>query len=279
LTLAAAGPNVKFKDHVVLITGASSGIGAALARELAREGAKLVLLARRRERLEALSAELTAAGSQVLVHVGDVTQRAELDAAVALAVAHYGRLDMAVANAGFGVVGPVEKLGVGDYRRQFDTNVFGVIETIQAALPELRKTRGRLVLIGSVAGYISMPNASPYSMSKYAVRALADALRPELRPHGVAVTLISPGFITSEIRQIDNRGVYHPVEKNPLPAWLVMPAEVAARKIVSAVYRRRREAIITGHGKLLVWLQRFAPWVLRLAAHRGVRGRAEPRRN
>jgi len=270
---------VKFRDHVVLITGASSGIGAALARELAREGAKLVLLARRRERLEGLCAELTAAGSQVLAHVGDVTQRADLDAAVALAIAHYGRLDMAVANAGFGVVGPVEKLGVEDYRRQFDTNVFGVLETIKACLAELRKARGRLVLIGSVAGYVSMPNASPYSMSKFAIRALADAIGPELRPHGVAVTLISPGFIASEIRQVDNRGVYHPVAKNPLPAWLVMPADVAARKIVAATYRRRREAIITAHGKAFVWLQRFAPWVFRLTARRGVRGRPEPKRN
>jgi short-subunit dehydrogenase len=269
---------VKFRDQVVLITGASSGIGAALARELAREGAKLVLLARRRERLEALRAELTAAGAEVLVHVGDVTRRADLDAAVALAIAQHGRLDMAVANAGFGVVGPVEKLGVEDYRRQFDTNVFGVIETIKACLAELRKARGRLVLIGSVAGYISMPNASPYSMSKFAIRALAEAIGPELRPHGVAVTLISPGFITSEIRQVDNRGVYHPVAKNPLPAWLVMPAEVAAKKIVSAAYRRRREVLITAHGKALVFLQRFAPWVLRLSAGRGVKGRAEPKR-
>ncbi len=269
---------MKFRDHVVLITGASSGIGAALARELAREGAKLVLLARRRERLEDLCAELTAAGSQVLVHLGDVTQRAELDAAVALAVAHYGRLDMAIANAGFGVVGPVEKLAVGDYRRQFATNVFGVLETIQAALPELRKTRGRLLLIGSVAGYVSMPGSSPYSMSKFAVRALAEALAPELRPDGVAVTLISPGFIASEIRQVDNQGVHHGHAKERLPAWLVMPAELAAKKIVSAAYRRRREAIITVHGKVFVWLQRFAPWVFRLAARRGVRGRGEPKR-
>jgi NAD(P)-dependent dehydrogenase (short-subunit alcohol dehydrogenase family) len=269
---------VKFRDHVVLITGASSGIGAALARELAREGAKLVLLARRRERLDALCAELAAAGTPVVAHTGDVTRRTDLDAAVALAVASFGRLDMAVANAGFGVVGPIEKLGVEDYRRQFDTNVFGVLETIKACLAELRKTRGRLVLIGSVAGYVSMPNASPYSMSKFAIRALAEAIGPELRPHGVAVTLISPGFITSEIRQVDNRGVYHPVAKNPLPAWLVMPAEVAARKIVSAAYRRRREALITAHGRLAVWLQRFAPSVLRLAAGRGVRGRAEPKR-
>src|SRR5688572_26130696 len=106
---------MKFQGHAVLITGASSGIGAALARELAREGAQLVLMARRRERLEALSAELAAAGAQAVVHVGDVRHRADLDAAVARTLERYGRLDMAVANAGFGVVGPLEKLSVEDY--------------------------------------------------------------------------------------------------------------------------------------------------------------------
>jgi short-subunit dehydrogenase len=269
---------VKFRDDVVLITGASSGIGAALARELGREGARLVLMARRRERLEELCAELEAAGAQAVAHVGDVTRRADLDAAVALAVERFGRLDMAVANAGFGVVGKVAKLEVEDYRRQFDTNVFGVIETIKACLAELQKTRGRLVLIGSVAGYISTPRASPYSMSKFAIRALALALEPELRASGVSVTLISPGFIESEIRQVDNRGVRHPDAKEPVPRWMLMSAEVAAKKIVLAAHRRRREAIITLHGKLFVLLARFAPWVLRLAMRRGVTGRPEPKR-
>ena len=269
---------MKFRDHAVLITGASSGIGAALARELASEGARLVLMARRRERLDALCTELAAAGARAVTHVGDVTKRADLDAAVALAVERYGRLDVAIANAGFGVVGPLAKLGVEDYRRQFETNVFAAIETSKACLAELVKTRGRLVLIGSVAGYISTPNASPYAMSKFAIRAFAEALRPELAPQGVAVTLISPGFVTSEIRQVDNRGGWHEHAKDPLPTWLPMPADVAARKIVSAVYRRRREAVITVHGKVLVWLSRFAPWTLRLAARRGVRGRPEPKR-
>ena len=268
---------MKFQGQAVLITGASSGIGAALARELAREGARLVLMARRRDRLDSLCAEL--APAEAVVHVGDVTQRADLDAAVALAVERYGRLDMAVANAGFGVVGPLAKLNVEDYRRQFETNVFAAIETSKACLAELLKSRGRLVLIGSVAGYISTPNASPYAMSKFAIRAFAEALRPELAPHGVAVTLISPGFVTSEIRQVDNRGGWHAHAKDPLPSWLPMPADVAAKKIISAVYRRRREAIITVHGKILVWLSRFAPWVLRLAMRRGVTGRPEPRRS
>src|SRR6185436_15919596 len=164
---------MKFEGHAALITGASSGIGAALARELAREGARLVLMARRRERLDALCAELAVAGAQAGVHVGDVTKRAGLDAGVALAVERYGRLDIAVANAGFGVVGPLAKLGVEDYRRQFETNVFAAIETSKACLAELLKAQGRLVLIGSVAGYISTPNASPYAMSKFAIRAFA----------------------------------------------------------------------------------------------------------
>lgn len=269
---------MKFGHHVVLITGASSGIGAALARELGREGARLVLMARRRERLDVLCAELAAAGTSAVTHVGDVTRRADLDAAVALAVERYGRLDMTVANAGFGVVGTIETLEVEDYRRQFETNVFGVLETVKACLPELHKTRGRLVLVGSVAGYISTPRASPYSMSKFAIRALALALAPELAPRGVTVTLISPGFIASEIRQVDNRGVRHAHAREPVPAWLLMPAEVAARKIATAAYRRRREAIVTLHGKVFVWLARFAPWVLRLAMRRGVTGRPEPKR-
>jgi short-subunit dehydrogenase len=270
---------MRFQGCAVLITGASSGIGAALARELAREGARLVLMARRRERLEALCAELAATGAQAIAHVGDVTRRADLDAAVALAVERYERLDMAVANAGFGVVGPLEELDVEDYRRQFETNVFAVLETSKACLDELRKTRGRLVLIGSVAGYVSTPSASPYAMSKFAIRALALALRPELEPHGVTVTLISPGFIESEIRQVDNRGAHHPFAKDPLPTWLPMPAQVAAKRIVSAAHRRRREAIITLHGKVLVWVQRFAPWLIRLAVRRGARGRPEPKQS
>jgi short-subunit dehydrogenase len=270
---------MKFRDHVVLITGASSGIGAALARELACEGARLVLMARRRERLDELCAELAAGKAEAVTHVGDVTQRADLDAAVALAVARFGRLDVAIANAGFGVVGPLEKLDVEDYRRQFETNVFALLATCKACIAELRKTRGRLALVGSVASYISTPNASPYAMSKFAVRALAEALGPELAPDGVSVTLISPGFVESEIRQVDNRGGWHPKAKDPLPSWLPMRTDVAAKKIVSAVYRRRREAIITFHGKVLVWLSRFAPWTLRLAMRGGIKGRAEPKRH
>ena len=122
----------------IIITGASSGIGAALAREFARRGARLALGARRLDRLQALRTELEAAGSEVVVAACDVRDRASLDRLVAEAVARFGGLDIVVANAGFGVSGRFDALSVDDYRRQFDTNVLGVLRTLHAALPALR---------------------------------------------------------------------------------------------------------------------------------------------
>lgn len=258
-----------FKDKSVLITGASSGIGEELARQLAMAGAKLTLAARRRDLLDTLAHSIALGGAKKpLVAQCDVTQDGDLERAVAEAVRQWGRLDITVANAGFGVVGPIKKLSLDDYRRQFETNVFGVLRTIYAALPQLEKTKGNLVIIGSVAGWAATPGASPYSMSKFAIRALANSIAPELRQSGVRVTLISPGFVASNIRRLDNRGNFHASAKEPMPAWLIMPAEKAVKDIVRAVARGKREAIITGHGKLIVAIERFAPWVLRAATKR-----------
>src|SRR5262249_2213303 len=162
-------------------------------------------------------------------------------AAVANIHEFLGAIDVAVANAGFGVIGKFGKLNIEDYRRQFETNVFGVLRTVYTTLEDLKKTRGRLVLMGSVSGHISAPEASPYSMSKFAVRALADALYCELASQGISVTLISPGFVKSEIQRVDNQGVYHEGEKNKVPEWLQMDTDKAAGQIVRAVRRRSRE--------------------------------------
>ena len=269
----------KFAGHSVMITGASSGIGAALAQEFARQGADLVLLARRADRLAALAAGIERDGRRALALTADVTVDGDLERAVARARTAFGRLDVVVANAGFGVVGPVERLTLEDYRRQFETNVFGVLRTVQATLADLKAARGRLVILGSVAGYVATPGSSPYSMSKFALRALAEALGHELAPAGVAVTLVSPGFVDSEIRRVDNAGRFQTASKEPVPAWLLMPAPKAARQIVRAVARRRREIVVTGHGKLAVFFQRHAPWLVTRAVRTfGVRSRPEPTR-
>lgn len=268
---------MKFEHRVVLITGASSGIGEALALEFAREGAHLVLCARREERLEVLCKRILESGRRAIALRCDVTREGELDRALAAAVAEFGRLDIAVANAGFGVVGSLSALSLEDYRRQFETNVFGLLRTAKACLPELEKTRGSLVLMGSVSGHLSIPGTSPYSMSKFAVRALADAAYFELRPKGVAVTLISPGFVESEIRQVDNFGVRHPEGAERIPRWIVMPVDVAARKMLRAIGARRRELVLTGHGKIAVFVKNYFPWLIRAAVRWGLQGRREPR--
>jgi NAD(P)-dependent dehydrogenase (short-subunit alcohol dehydrogenase family) len=268
---------MRFAGKNALVTGASAGVGRALALEFAREGANVAVAARRMELLEKLGRDIEGLGRKALPLRCDVTRAEDVAAAVASATSAFGTLDVVVANAGFGVVGPVEQLSVEDFRRQFETNVFGVLHTVKPAIPVLEKSRGRLAIIGSVSGYVAVPATGAYAMSKFAVRALADALFHELRPKGIAVTLVSPGFVESDFRQVDNQGVHHPGQGDPYPRWIVMRTETAARKIVRAIARGRREIILTGHGKLAVFLQRFAPWTLTLFFRwSGYRGRREP---
>jgi len=184
-----------------------------------------------------------------------------------------------VANAGFGVVGPVARLTLDDYRRQFETNVFGVLRTLKAALADVRRTRGRIAVIGSVSGHIATPGSSPYAMSKFAVRALAEALGHELARSGVSVTLVSPGYVASEIRRVDNQGVLREQTPEPVPRFLLMSTTRAARQIVRAIAWRRREVVVTGHGRAAVFFQRHAPWLTSAVIRKfGVRSRGEPGR-
>ena len=263
-----------FQGKAVLITGASSGIGEELAWQLGQAGAQLTLAARRRELLEKLAKRIADAGKLApLVVQCDVTQDGSLQKAVEDSVRHWRKLDVAIANAGFGVVGPLKRLSVEDYRRQFETNVFGVLRTIYAAFAEIEKSKGNIAIVGSVSGWAATPGASPYNMSKFAVRALANAITPELWLAGVKVTLISPGFVASDIRRVDNQGQFHEGAKDSIPAWLVMPTDKAVRQILRAIAKGKREAIITGHGKALVFLERFMPWVIRAFSRRIAAGR------
>ncbi|MCU0304308.1 MAG: SDR family NAD(P)-dependent oxidoreductase [Thermoanaerobaculales bacterium] len=268
----------KLDGKVALITGASAGIGAAMARELVRRDADVALTARRLERLEALALELRAAGRRAVAIRCDVTADGELEAAVATALAELGRIDYVVANAGFGVAGWFHRRDLDDYRRQLETNVFGVLRTAFACREALEASRGCLAIMGSVMSYVALPGTSPYSMSKHAVRALAFALRHEWRGRGVAVTLLAPGFVDSEIRQVDNQGRFNPEATETVPGWLRMPTDTAARKLVSAVVRRKREAVITGHGRIAVLMARHTPRLLDgLIRVLAIRGRREAR--
>jgi short-subunit dehydrogenase len=251
----------QWSEKVVLITGASAGIGAALSEIFAKQGAKVALTARRLERLEELSISLNEQGYQTLPLRCDVTDQESVQACIDQVIEHWGHLDVVIANAGFGVAGAFKRLKVEEYQRQFDTNIFGVIHTLKSALPHLENSKGRAVIIGSVNGYVSLSKNSAYAMSKFAVRALAQSLWIEWAKLGVSTTLIEPGFVETEIRKVNNKGVYKAEAKDFVPSWLMMPALKAAQQISRATYKRKREVVITGHGKVLVWLARHWPWL------------------
>jgi len=185
--------------QVVIITGASSGIGEATARRLVRGGAQVVISARRQERLDALARELDPSGARVLAVAGDVTSDADRRRLVESTLAKFGRIDGLVNNAGYGTRGPLEIVPVEAMRRNFETNVFSLIALTQLVLPTMRaQGSGCIVNIGSVAGRIARPLSSIYDATKHALEALTDGLRGELEPFGVRVSLIRPGYIVTE---------------------------------------------------------------------------------
>ena len=192
--------------RVIIVTGASSGIGEATARRLAGAGAIVVLFARRQGRLDALAGELDPAGADVLAVAGDITSEVDRSQLVGGTLAKYGRIDGLVNNAGYGTRGPVERVPVGAIRKNFETNLFALIALTQLVLPPMRERRdGCIVNIGSVAGRIARPLSSIYDSTKHALEAITDGLRGELKPFGVHVTLIQPGFIITEFTEAANK--------------------------------------------------------------------------
>jgi NADP-dependent 3-hydroxy acid dehydrogenase YdfG len=241
----------KFKDHVVWITGASSGIGAALAAEFIKEGAIVALSARRENRLYSLSEKL---GPQAHVFTLDVQNKAAVDQVAHRIAEKLGKIDAVVANAGYSTVGSLESLSEEVWRQQFDTNVFGVVWTLQAALPYLRQTQGRIGIVSSVVGKIALANNAAYSASKFALTAIANALYQELYSSGISVTNIAPGWVDSEIWQVNNLGQPRENRMDINTFGLRWPSDKAARVMLNALYLRKREEIVTGHGKLVAFL-------------------------
>jgi NAD(P)-dependent dehydrogenase (short-subunit alcohol dehydrogenase family) len=257
--------------QTIWITGASSGIGRALALAYARRGANVAISARREDRLAEVAREIEARGGRALVLPCDVTREERVAGAVEALMARFGRLDVAVANAGYAVKGRVERLTAADWRRQLDVNVVGVAVTARHAIPHLRATRGRLALVASVAGMIPAPGAGAYSASKAAVRAMGQALAVELHGSGVSCTTIFPGFVESEIGQVDNEGIFRPDDRDRLPGRLTWPTDRAARVMMTAIARREREFVFTGHGRFAGFLGRHMPGFLHFAITRSSR--------
>ena len=258
------------KQEVVWITGASSGIGKFMAYQWAQLGFRLVLSARRKELLDKIADDiLQIYGVEAYVVVCDVMDETCIENAVLQMIQHFGRLDIVIANAGFGVFGSVEKLTAKDWNRQLQGNVTGLALTVKYALPHLKENKGRIGLVGSIAAYLPNPNLGAYGASKAAVNSIGKTLQVELMGTGVSCTTLHPGFVVSEIARVDNDGVWHPDQLDPRPSNLIWPTDKAAKVMVQAILKRKRNYVFTGHGKILVWLQRWFPALVRFISAKG----------
>jgi short-subunit dehydrogenase len=259
----------KPQKHVVWITGASSGIGKAMAFEWARLGYRVVLSARRKELLEQIALEIRNSGGEALVVPVDIMDEKSIDEAVQSMIASWGRLDVAIANAGFGVFGSIEQLSQKDWERQLQGNVTGLALTVKYALPHLKQSQGRMALVGSVGAYLPNPFVGAYGASKAAVHSIGLTLQVELKGTGVSCTTLHPGFVESEIARIDNEGVWHPERPDPRPSNLMWPTDKAAKVMVKAILKRKRNYIFTIHGRVFVGLQRWFPGLVRTIVSKG----------
>jgi len=227
----------------VIITGASSGIGEGLAHRFARDGHSLVLLARREDRIKQLAENLEQQGVRAIPIPCDVTQKAQVLEAVKKAKAALGQIDIVIANAGIGLPSPSLTFQSDPYEQVMQTNLFGAIYLIEAILPDmLTQKSGQLVGIGSLAAYLGLPGAGAYCASKAALWHMFQSLRIDLKPKGIAVTVIHPGYIKTPL-----------TDRNDFPMPFLMPLDKGIEKIYRAIKNQKREYAF--------------PWQLAIPAH------------
>jgi short-subunit dehydrogenase len=249
-----------FTGRVVVVTGASEGIGRALCRVLAPEAPRLVLAARNRERLDSLASECTALGAECLVVPTDVTSADDCRALIEAAVERFGGLDVLVNNAGGTMWTRLDEItDLSIYERLMRLNYLGSVYPTFHALPYLKRSRGRVVAVASVAGLIGVPTRTGYSAAKHAVLGFFDSLRVELLDSGVSVTVVCPDFVVSEIHKRALGADGKPLGANPMAASEIMSAEDCAARMVKAIERRERLVLTSWRSRMGRWMKLLWP--------------------
>ncbi len=250
------------KDKVLLITGASSGIGRALAVGAAGRGAKLAIMARNREALEATAQICTELGAEVLAITGDVSLEGDCRAFVEKAAGHYGRIDVLINNAGISMRALFEALELEVLRRVMDINFWGTVYCTKYALPYLLRSKGTVAGISSIAGYKGLPARTGYSASKFAIQGFLESLRIENLERGLHVLIACPGFTSSNIRNSALSADGSAQGESPRDEAKMMSAAEVADHVLRAIEKRRNAIVLTRQGKLTVWLNKFFPSVV-----------------
>jgi short-subunit dehydrogenase len=261
-----------YTGKVILLTGASAGIGQALALALAGQGAKLALAARDEARLQEVAAACRAAGGEALPLRTDVAVAEQCRAAVERTVAHYKQLDVLVNNAGMSMWARFDEVrDLSIYEELMRVNYLGCVYLTSYALPELKKTRGLIVTVASLAGLTGVPTRTGYAATKHAVFGFFDSLRIELRGSGVDVTLVAPDFVVSEIHKRSLGPDGRPLGQSPMQESKIMTTEECAAMILGAMEKRQRLVIGSWRGRVGRWVRLVAPGVIDRVALRAIR--------
>ncbi len=249
----------KFKGKVVIITGASSGIGKACAFEFAKQGAKVVLAARRENKLKEIETEIKQQGGDTFFVKTDVKKIEDCKNLIKKTAEHYGKIDILINNAGISMRATFEDLDLSVIKELMDTNFYGAVYCTKFALPFLLKQKGTVIGISSITGLTPLPGRTGYSASKHAMDGFLNTLRLENFKKGLNVLIVHPGFTSSDIRNtaLNKNGL--PQKESPRDEEKMMSSERVAQIIAKAAFKRERDLILTNQGKLVVWLHKNFP--------------------
>lgn len=251
----------KFKDKVIIITGASSGIGRACAFEFANNNAKIVLASRREEELIKLENKIKEKGGQASFIVTDVRKIDDCQNLINKTVEKYGEIDILINNAGISMRASFEELDLSVIKDLMDTNFYGAVYCTKFALPFLLKQKGTVIGISSISGLTPLPGRTGYCASKYAMNGFLNTLRLENIKRGLNVLVVHPGFTNSNIRNIALNKNGKPQKETPRNEGEMMSAERVAQIIAKATLKRERDLILTPQGRLVVWLHKNFPGI------------------
>lgn len=251
-----------FKDKVVIVTGASSGIGRATALAFAQNGSKVVLVARSEERLNQVAQEITKTGSESLVCVTDVTKEEECKKMVEATIARFGTINILINNAGISMRAVFNEVELSVLKRLMDVNFWGTVYCTKYALPYILQNKGSIVGVSSTAGFHGLPGRTGYSASKFAMHGFLETLRIENMKKKLHVMIIAPGFTTSEIRRHALLADGSEQGNSPRREKQMMSPEYVAGWILKGIKKRKRNKILTWAGRFTALLQRIIPWVV-----------------
>ncbi len=250
------------KDKVMVITGASSGIGRALAREALGRGMRVGMAARRLQEMQEWIGQVGAGAEQALAIETDVTRETDCRALIDQCARHFGRLDVMVNNAGLSMRALFHDTDIQVLEKLMQVNFWGSVYCTKYALPWLLKSKGSVVGVSSVAGFKGLPGRTGYSASKFALQGFLEALRTENRPHGLHVLVACPGFTASNIRQTALGPDGRQQGESPRAEERMMTAETVAVRLLDAIEKRKRFLVLTTQGKMTWWLNKIFPsWV------------------